>query len=182
MEYKIICTGNIHAPSITHYLQKLYPDTTFISRSTGYDLSTDTGLQQFKELLPNYNVFINHSQLVPGAQETLLKYAHEKWTAGHVINLGSILEFEKWSWHDPAAAEEKRSLRELSLALSDELFKTTHLIVGGLQTADNDFILQPEKVANIIKMIIESDCHIPLMYVDNINTRLTNQYLSCKLT
>lgn len=177
---KIICTGNTFAPSITHYLDQLYPDITFVSRTTGFDLSTQEGLDKFKSILPYYNVFINHSQLMPGVQETLLKYAHEVWKYGHVINIGSILEFDKWEWFDPESAVDKRALRDLSLSLSSENFKTTHIIIGGLKTPDNDFILESKQVADMIKFVIEAKCYIPLLYIDNINDKLEEKWLSLK--
>lgn len=180
MNYKIICTGNAIAPSITFYLKRLYPNIKFISRTTGYDLSTQDGLDKFKEILPEYNIFINHSQLLPGVQATLLKYARESWTHGHVINLGSILEFEKWGWVDPESAVDKHALRELSLSLSSEHFKTTHMLVGGLRTFDNEFILDPSKVANMIKFVIECECYIPLICVDNINDELEHKWQSSR--
>ena len=189
MNYKIICTGNTVAPSITHYLNKLYPDIKFISRTSGYDLTTQEGLIKFKEILPNYNIFINHSQPEFGVQQTLLKYARECWTHGHVINIGSILEFEKWGWYDIPSSLDKKELRDLSLSLSSEHFKTTHIMISGLKSdkhcvinrlVNKDFILEPEKVANMIKFIIECECYIPLLCVDNINDELEKKWLSLR--
>jgi hypothetical protein len=169
---KILCTGNPVA-GIAKELQSLYPDTCFISRTNGYDLSTIEGIDKFKELLPNYDVFINHSQLLPGTQQLLLQHAYAIWNSGHVINIGSVLEFKQWEWIEPDAAEDKRQLRERSLALGNELFKTTHLIIGGIR--DNDICrMHPVHVAKAIMWILENEVHIPMLYID----KLSNEVLS----
>lgn len=174
---KILCTGN-PTIGIAQSLQKLYPDTTFISRASGYDLTTKDGIDKFKELLPNYNVFINHSQLEGDLQRQLLMYVRHAWVTGHVVNVGSILEFKKWEFIGPEAAEEKRLLRDLSLELSSENFKTTHLIVGGLQSCNNDPLrIHTDRIAETIKWILENENHVPLMYVDKVSDELVKRYL-----
>ena len=177
---KILCTGN-PTVGIAQSLQRLYPETTFISRTNGYDLLTPEGLDKFKSILPDFNVFINHSQLEGTAQIILLDLVKECWTSGHIINIGSVIEFDKWSWIDPTAAEEKRKLRDRSLELSTEFFKTTHLLVGGLQSCDSDPLrMHTDSVADTIQWILENKIHIPLMYVDRVSDELTNKWLSNK--
>lgn len=174
---KILCTGN---PSfgIAQSLQNIYPDITFISRSNGYDLTTDEGIEKFRNLLPEFDVFINHAQLVGDIQRQLLTYSKELWTSGHVINIGSVMEFPKWEWIEPATAEEKRKLRDLSLELSSEHFKTTHLIVGGLQSCNNDPLrIHTDRIAETIKWVLENENHIPLLYVDHVSDELIKRYL-----
>jgi len=174
---KILCTGN-PKDGIAKSLQTIYPNATFISRSNGYDLTTSQGLVKFQEMLPDYNVFINHSQLADNAQCTLLSYANKIWTTGHVINIGSVLEFKKWEFIEPAAAEEKRKLRDLSLELSTEFFKTTHLIVGGLQSCNsNSLRIHTDRIAETIKWVLENENHIPLLYVDRVSDELVKHYL-----
>ena len=174
---KILCTGN-PKNGIAQSLQLLYPNTTFISRSNGYDLNTTEGLEKFCNLLPDFNVFINHSQLAGDTQCKLLTAVREAWSTGHVINIGSVLEFKKWEFIEPTAAEEKRKLRDLSLELSTEFFKTTHLIVGGLQSCNNDPLrIHTDKVAETIKWILENENHIPLLYVDRVSDELVKRYL-----
>ena len=108
----------------------------------------------------------------------LLTFASEIWTTGHVINIGSVLEFKKWEWIEPSAAEEKRRLCELSLDLSKEHFKTTHLIVGGLQSCNDDPLrIHTDRIAETIQWILENKNHIPLMYVDHISDELIKNYL-----
>jgi hypothetical protein len=123
-------------------------------------------------------VFINHSQLEGDTQQKLLRIARDTWQQGHVINVGSVIEFKKWEFIDLAAAEEKRQLRELSLELSTEFFKTTHLIVGGLQSCNEDPLrIHTDQVAETIKWILENKNHVPLMYVDHVSDELVKRYL-----
>jgi hypothetical protein len=174
---KILCTGNPNN-GIAQSIQKLYPNTTFISRANGYDFTTQDGIDKFKTLLPNYNVFINHSQLEGNLQRQLLIHASQSWVTGHVINIGSVLEFKKWEFIEPAAAEEKRLLRDLSLDLSSEHFKTTHLIVGGLQSCNDDPLrMHTDRIAETIKWILENENHVPLMYVDKVSDKLIKRYV-----
>ena len=174
---KILCTGN-PSGGIAQSLQKIYPNITFISRANGYDLSTQAGIEQFKNLLPNYNVFLNHSQLTGDLQRQLLIHASQAWPKGHVISIGSVMEFKKWEWIEPAAAEEKRQLRDLSLELSSEHFKTTHLIVGGLQSCNSDPLrIHTDRVAETIKWVLENENHVPLLYVDHVSDELIKRYL-----
>jgi hypothetical protein len=179
MVYKIVCTGNPDTSGIAKYLKIIYPTTIFVSRGTGYDLSTYDGIEKFTSLLSDCNIFINHSQLPPTGQQELLLLAKKHWTQGHVITIGSVLEFEKWKWIEPEVHEEKNRLKNLSLELSEEYFKTTYITIGGLKKNDNDQTrLDPKKVAEVIKWIIESDLHIPLIYVDRLNNNLTQQWLN----
>jgi len=174
---KIICTGN-PTVGIAKSLQQIYPDITFVSRSTGYELTTREGRDKFKKILPNYHVFINHAQLDGDSQIELLKITRDIWTTGHVINIGSVMEFKKWEWLEPKAAEQKRQLRDLSLEFSTEHFKTTHLIVGGLQSCNNDPLrIHTDRVAETIKWILENENHIPLLYVDQVSDELIKRYL-----
>lgn len=178
MSTKILCTGNPHVPGIAKHIKEFFPETSFISRSNGYDLISSEGRLKFKNIIKNYNVFINHSQLIPNGQVELLKIVHSSWNAGHVINIGSIVEFDKWSWIDEESATEKCRLKELSLNLNTENFKTSYIIVGGLKSTDGDNMrLDPQDVAKSIKWILENPICIPLMYVDNISDQLTNEWL-----
>jgi hypothetical protein len=181
MSTKILCTGNPYVPGIAKHIKEFFPEATFISRTNGYDLLSLEGREKFKNIIKNYNVFINHSQLIPDGQVELLKIVNNSWNAGHVISIGSVLEFDKWSWIDKESAEEKRRLKELSLNLNNESFKTSYIIIGGLKSTDKDNMrLDPQDVAKSIKWILENQIHIPLMYIDNISDQLTNEWLKKK--
>lgn len=178
---RILCTGN-PTRGITYQLSTILPDIDFISRSNGYDLTTIEGIDKFKEIISNYNIFINHSQLIPGVQCELLTIAHESWDYGQVINIGSILELEEWAWYDTETHIDKNKLKKLSINLNSERFKSTHLTVGGLakdNTNDNQR-LSSLQVANVIKYIIDSNIHIPLMQIENTNDELIRHYQHIK--
>lgn len=169
-EYKILCTGNPSKAGISKAVYNSFPDTTFISISNGYDLVTDLGQQKFKDIINNFNVFINVAQLENGSQEKLLKIAHESGMQGHIFNIGSIAEYKRWEWSDPEYTKEKRSLKEISLELCSEFFKTTHVIVGGFQDATSDAPnrMDPAEIVNIIKYILNAPIHIPVVGVEKI--------------
>jgi NADP-dependent 3-hydroxy acid dehydrogenase YdfG len=171
MDYKIICTGNPNTPGIPNAVNKQFPNTTFISLSTGYDLVTDEGQNKFKDIVAEFNVFINVAQLSNGAQEKLLRIAHESGMQGHVFNIGSIAEYKRWEWYDADYTAEKRSLRETSLELCTEFFKTTHIVTGGFQdaTSDHPDRMDPMEIVNAIKYILESKVNIPIIGVEKIN-------------
>lgn len=178
MCFKILCTGNPDVPGIARHIREIYPQTKFLSRSSGYDLNTDSGIIEFKSLLPEFDIFINHSQIAPGVQENLLLSARKVWSSGHIFTIGSVLEFEQWSWIEPEVTYEKNLLKTLSLQLSEENFKTTYITIGGLKKHDNDNMrLDPVKVAEVIKWILDKDLYIPLIYVDNLSNDLTNEWL-----
>jgi hypothetical protein len=167
---KILCTGNPTRPGIAQALSKKFNNITFIFRSNGFDLTTDDGIEQYKDLLLSHDVFINCSQVCLGSQENLLRIARSIWDQGRVINIGSVLEFKRWEWIDPVTAKEKRDLRDLSIELCSEHFKTTHLIVGGFQDREitDPLKFDPSCIADTIEWILNSDLHIPIMSVDRL--------------
>jgi hypothetical protein len=169
--YKILCTGNPAHPGIAKAIKQVFCEVTFVSRTYGYDLTTQESLESFKSIIPNYNVFINNSQIGVRVQEKILKLIHENCKEGHVFNIGSIAEFKKWEWFDPPYTEEKRSLRETSLSFDDKLFKTTHVTVAGFQdaTPGNEWKMDPIEIANIIKWILEKNINIPIIAIEKKN-------------
>lgn len=168
--YRILCTGNPNTPGIPNAIDKQFSNTTFISTSTGYDLTTIEGQDKFRNIIKNYNVFINVAQLSNGAQESLLRIAHDMDMKGHVFNIGSIAEYKKWEWYDNKYTEEKRSLRETSLDLCSEFFKTTHIVTGGFQdsTSTDPNRMDPIEIVNIIKYILNAPIHIPIVGIEKI--------------
>lgn len=160
---KIICTGNPDRPgTVAQAIHKLWPQTTFVSQSLGYDfLQKDlTALQQ---LISSHNTFINSSYVAPGVQLGLLELARQTWKFGHVINLGSTHEFQDQGEY----GQSKRVLRERSLELHDYRFRTTHVILGGLRDSDpqHQTWLNIDDLAHTIKWIIEQSFDVPLIGV-----------------
>ena len=135
----------------------------------GVDLLTSEGLDYFRSKVKECDVFVNVSHIPNNTQERLLKIAHEEMK-GHVFNIGSIAEYTKWEWYDKAYTEEKRSLRETSLNLCSESFKTTHIVVGGFQDYDdnNPDRMNPEEIVKLIKYIINSPVNIPIVGIEKI--------------
>lgn len=170
---KILCTGRPNHGGIAASLEKIYPAASFISKSNGYDLILEDSYNKFKEIIKDYNVFINHSQIATGMQEKLLKEVYNIWRenniCGHIISIGSIVELEEWAWLDPVTSKEKLSIRNVSLNLNCEKIKTTHLITSGFNRSgpEEDVKIDPDKIVNIIKLILESDVDIPLIYVEH---------------
>jgi hypothetical protein len=88
-----------------------------------------------------------------------------------VFNIGSISEHKKYSWADPDYAIEKQKLRELSLELGDEKFKTTHMIVSGFQAASpgSDKTMDPLHIAKTIQWILNAEFQIPIIGVEQMS-------------
>ena len=169
--FKILCTGNPNKQGIANAVAHRFPDSNFIYLSNGYDLTVSTGQEKFRSVIKNYNVFINISQLSNNSQEKLLKIAHEEGMKGYVFNIGSIAEYKRWEWYDGKYTEEKRNLREASLELCTEFFKTTHIVVGGFQdaTSDHPDRMDPKEIVNAIQYILNSTVNIPIIGVEKIN-------------
>jgi len=179
---KILCTGNIYK-TIPYNLSKLFSNIDFISRSNGYNLDTIEGRTQFKNIIVNYDVFINHSELPDDGQYELLSIVHEVCKTIKVINIGSVLELEEWAWYNPQTHIVKNKLKKLSLSLNSEKFKTTHLILGGLVSLDSKYDhqrLNGMQVAEVIKYIIDSPINIPLIHIENTNDELRAYYSKIK--
>jgi hypothetical protein len=168
---KIICTGNPDHGGIAKSLKKYYPDTKFISRSLGFDLTTDMGYNNFLETAKDYDVFINHAQIYMGFQEKALNDVYNLWSKGHIISIGSVLEFDEWQKLDIVTSKEKLSTRNRSLSLSSENIKTTHLITSGFQVngPELDNKIEPDQIVGTIDFILKSSIDFPLIYVDKID-------------
>lgn len=167
---KILCTGNPNDNTLAKGIKEVFPEAEFIHLSAGYDLTTDEGLEKFRAKIRDYNVFINASRIGFGVQCTLLKIAREEWDTGHVFNIGSVLENDFFEWFSPEDAKDKKALRQLSLDLSSEHFKTTHIVTGGFtdRSPQAHWKMSPLNIARAIKWILESkDFYVPIIGVEN---------------
>ena len=166
----VICTGNPNIIGIAKATKQIFPNATFVSRATGYDLSTSEGIEKFKAIISDFDVFINSSQVAPGTQEKLLKITHECCTTGHVFNIGSIAEYKRWEWFDPPYTEEKRKLRETSLELCNQHFKTTHIVLGGFQdnSPNTQFKMDAIEIVNTIKWILECNFDVTIIGIERL--------------
>jgi NADP-dependent 3-hydroxy acid dehydrogenase YdfG len=169
--YKVLCTGNPSKPGIANAVFKVFPNATFLSLSTGHNLLTEEGQLKFRTMIKDYNVFVNISQLSNNTQEKLLKIAYEEGMKGNIFNIGSIAEYKRWEWYNHNYTTEKRQLKETSLDLCSEFFKTTHITVGGFQDSSNSDLsrMNPEEIAKAILFILESKVNIPVIGIEKIN-------------
>lgn len=167
----MLCTGNPKDIGIAMEIEKIFPDTIFVSRTSGYDLSTAEGLSKLRTLLRSNNILINNAYVFPGTQEKILLMAREEWQSGHIFNIGSIDEYTKWGWAHPDSAKEKIKLKEVGLNLTDENFKVTHITVGGFKSSTKPHSMpnmDPKHIASTIKWALEAEFQIPVIGVEQI--------------
>jgi NADP-dependent 3-hydroxy acid dehydrogenase YdfG len=171
---KILITGNPNK-TLASELSKLYPESTFVSRESGTDLTTSDGHKKLAELSINFDVFINCSALWKFNQTVLLDTVYKKCVDAkhplHIINIGSTTDRVKngkpWLYN-----AEKKALRDYSntLALggvwSDELPKVTYISFG---TLSNNQEKHPTRkcidisvAAEYVKWIIDQPRHIAI--------------------
>lgn len=176
-KFKILCTGNPDDVGLAQSMRLIFPTTSFISRTNGYDFFDTNTEHKFRGLLKNYNVFINYSWVGCGIQENLLRIVAEEWTAGHVINIGSTNEDNSiLARTEPEYTKDKLKLRSTSLELNNEHFKTTHVVVGGFQatSAGSKLNMDPINIANTIKWVLEQDFEIPIIGVQKSSDHIRN--------
>jgi hypothetical protein len=127
----------------------------------GIDLTTEHGIELFQQKIVDYNVFINSSYIGPGIQEQLLNITRSSWSTGHVVTIGSVIEFL-----DPTIPDidleymnSKLSLKTASLSLGCYNFKTTYVLVGGFKDLNNnnDYRMDPDHIVKIIKWAVSTD-------------------------
>lgn len=179
---KILCTGNpdkTEFKSIASSVRDRYPDATFISGSSGYNLMLPLHEQhEFKKLIKDYDVFINCSY-IGGYQFELLQSCHDAWSEqnikGHIINMGSTMEWLGVKTRRHVYSINKRRLRDLSLTLNGvNDIKTSHIVLGGLidnRVGNHDVHIGPDKlmdiedVVDLVDYILNFKYHIPLIQV-----------------
>jgi len=172
----ILCSGNPNNLTVAQAIKQIYPDTAFLCRSHGYDLTNHAGLEMFEKIIVDHNVFINSSSIAPGVQLQLLDLACRAWMKsdirGHVISIGTTAE------HNPGPTnseyiQSKISLRARSLELNEQTgitgVKTTYIILGGLNTGKNGEEEYPTvfSVANAIDWLIKCQNRVPLIQIES---------------
>ena len=173
----ILCSGNPDHQTVASAVKKRFDLVDFASRSTGYDLRLNSPASDnyFKQQILKYNVFINSCYIAPGVQLNLLETVYKEWMreniTGHIINLGSTIE-----WRDDPQyteyIESKRHLRTRSLDLSSQTgitgVKSTHVIVSGLNDGQpgHENWLNLSNVADVIHWILHSDNNITLIQLE----------------
>jgi hypothetical protein len=120
MLQKILITGN-PLVGMAKALASIYPDSTFVSRTTGYDLTTTKDQERCAELCLQHDVFINSSALWKFNQTVLLDAVYKKCiTVGHhmhIVCIGSTTDRVKngkaWLYN-----ADKKALRDYSNTLA----------------------------------------------------------------
>jgi uncharacterized protein (DUF1697 family) len=178
--FKLLCTGNPEHIGIAMEIKKLFPNSAFVSRTNGYDLSTSVGIDKLKSIIKDYNVIINNAYVSAGVQEQILRLAREEWQSGHVFNIGSIDEYTKWLPANPRKYKESNNLKELGLGFTDENFKVTHITAGGFKSSAKPLGLKttmdPVHIATTIKWIMEAPFQVPVIGIEQMNDTIRNWY------
>lgn len=153
----VLCTGNPDRKgSIASGIRQVFPDTTFIHRSNGYDLTKVS----IKDIMSKHNCFINASYIGPGIQCNLLDDYFETVKIGEVFNIGSTHEYDGLSTNTDYETS-KQTLRDRSLLLNNYRINSTHIVLG-----EKDKIT-PNRIAHLIKWITEQEMKFPIIGFDH---------------
>lgn len=113
---KILITGN-KTYGLAKALDVVLPNASFISRSSGYDLTDKNDINKFLNISLEYDIFINNSALYQFNQTILFdkvwKYWRDNNKSGYIINVGSTTD-RTAKGADWIYQIEKKSLREIS--------------------------------------------------------------------
>ena len=82
----MIITGNKNF-GLAKELSILYPDATFVSRNSGYDLTKSEDQLRLSELVLTTDIFVNNSALWKFNQTVLLDLIYKKCTIFSLIQL-----------------------------------------------------------------------------------------------
>jgi hypothetical protein len=166
-QIKVLCTGNPNHRGIGQAVNQWFPDADFVSRSNGFDLTTIEGLKKLTAILNNYNVLINNSYCSAGTQIKILELAHTMGFTGNVFNIGSMAEFKNLSHIRPDYSIEKQQLRDRSIELLSDQFKTTHLTVSGFKDrgSSSDHQMDAIEIVKSIQWVLDSNVSIPQLSI-----------------
>lgn len=110
---RILVTGNPTKGLAAEYA-KIWPDATFISRESGYDLTLDDTMRTVSNLCLAYDIFINNSALYKFSQVTLLNVVYKAARAAkhplRIICIGSTTD-RATKGSDWLYQQEKKALR-----------------------------------------------------------------------
>jgi NADP-dependent 3-hydroxy acid dehydrogenase YdfG len=153
---KILIAGN-KTYGLSKSIHNIYPEATFLSRSTGWNLGNHDVRQEVGKTSLEYDIFLSVSCLGEFKQTLLVQSVINHWISnnhkGYLIAIGSSADtpVKGTSWLYPV---EKKALRlycrQLSQIASSETpqnWKITYLSPGNLHTPKQD-----EKLPNIPKL------------------------------
>lgn len=167
---KILCTGNPDNPTtLASGIRKIYPGTTFIHRSAGWDLANLSKNDELElgKLFSQHNTFINASFIAPFVQSKLLTICNNSVKFHDVVNIGSTHEYDGLG-HEKLT-ESKLDLRNISLKLNTFRFKTHHIVLGGINrglSPDTQDWLDIDTICNIIPWLFSQPFNVPIIGID----------------
>jgi len=168
---KILVAGNKNY-GLSKEIWKIYPDTFFASRTTGFDLTNSKDQTKLAESIINYDIFINCSALWKFNQTVLLDLIYKKCIENkhkpYIICIGSTTDRVKkgGSWLYNA---EKKALRDYCNTLGmngvwDNGPKITLISFGSLTNVQdkhpNRTCLPIEEAAKYIKWLIDQPSYL----------------------
>lgn len=171
---KVLCTGNPDKiGTIASGIKEIYPDTTFIHLSKGYNFcKLGEKLHSLEKLFQSHNTFINASYVDNDVQINLLDLCYKNMKFGDVFNIGSTHEYDGLG--KESYKLNKLKLRNKSLELNSFRFQTCHIIVGCLdnessKTKEYEYkeYVKPKQVAELINWITLQKFKIPLITIDS---------------
>jgi NADP-dependent 3-hydroxy acid dehydrogenase YdfG len=182
---RILVTGNPER-GLAKELFKLYPSATFISRSTGHDLTTSKGQEYCANLALKNDVIINCSALWKFNQTVLLDAIYKKCAENkhrpHIVCIGSTTDRVKngkvWIYN-----AEKKALRDYCNTLGlngvwSDGPKLTLVSLGSLSNVQakhpDRTCLDIEQAATYIKWIIDQPQHICINEISIDPVQVTN--------
>jgi NADP-dependent 3-hydroxy acid dehydrogenase YdfG len=169
----MIITGNKET-GVAGALAKLYPDAEFVSRSTGFDLSTKIDQERLAEEVCQHSVFVNCAALYKFNQTTLLNIVYHKCVLEkhncHIINIGSTTDRVKkggaWLYN-----AEKKALRDYSNTLGLNGVwasgpKVSYISFGTLDNNQKKHVdrktLSIDTAAEYIKWMVDQPKHLSI--------------------
>jgi len=159
----VICTGNPNKnTTIASGVKKIWPDATFLCRSTGWDLESCSEFDLAEEF-KRHNTFINASNIKPGVQKKLLDICHNNCRFFDVVNIGSMYELRDERKDQYTIS--KIELKNTSLAYNSFRFQTTHIILGGIQCDQHPEWLTPDEIASSIQWTLSQRYKIPIVSI-----------------
>ncbi len=169
--HKILIAGNKDF-GLAKELYNLYPEAEFLSRSTGYDLTSSDGQRRCAERVLEADIFINCSALWKFNQTVLLDAVYKKCTENshrpYIICIGSTTDRVKkggaWLYN-----AEKKALRDYCNTLGmngvwDKGPKITLISFGSLSNVQAKHptrkCLEISRAATYIKWLIDQPIDI----------------------
>jgi NADP-dependent 3-hydroxy acid dehydrogenase YdfG len=167
----MIITGN-KDKGLANSLFKIYPDATFCSRATGFDLTDRNTQQQFSKMCLDHRIIVNCAALWRFEQTNLLERIYKTCVENnhnpHIICVGSTTDRVKngkpWLYN-----AEKKALRDYSntLALGGvwDLFpKVSYISFGTLSNNQEKHpdrkTLDIDEAAQYIKWLIDQPSYV----------------------